>query len=148
MANPFPSDLLLEHPDLDRQHGELFRLLEGAAAAFDSGGKPEVVAALARFTDALLTHTAEEDRLMESSLFPERARHRMAHEVFLADLERLRQDLEASGPTPSVGEWLRVRVPEWLRFHLAANDVKVAQHLSSKRGAAAQATRRTSGRVS
>jgi len=148
MALDFTSDLLVDHPDLDRQHGELFRLLEGAGRAYDTGGKAEVVAAVARFTDALLTHTAEEDRLMEASLYPERVRHRMAHEVFLADLERLRQELEATGPTPAIGEWLRIRIPEWLRFHLAANDIKVAQHLSSKRGAAAQATRRTTGRVS
>jgi hemerythrin len=148
MSSEIPKELRLDHPDLDRQHGELLQLLEAAAAACDLGNRAELLAALARFTDALLAHTAEEDRLMEDSLFPDRGRHRQAHELFLADLERLRLELEASGPTPVVDEWLRVRVPEWLRFHVAVNDTKVARHLATQRGTAARAPRRPARRPS
>ena len=148
MSGAIPKELRLDHPDLDRQHGELFGLLESAAAAFDLGDRAELLTALARFTEALLTHTAEEDRLMEASLFPDRGRHRQAHELFLADLERLRLEVEAGGATPVVDEWLRLRVPEWLRFHVAVNDTKVAQHLATHRATPSRAARRPARRPS
>jgi len=144
MPADLPRELLLHHPELDRQHAELFARLEAVGAAFELGAKAELLAALARFTDVYLSHCAEEERLMEGALFPDRGRHRLAHEVFMADLERLRQELELGGPTPVIGEWVRIRVPEWLRFHVAVNDAKVAQHLAAQPRRQGRPARRSS----
>jgi hemerythrin-like metal-binding protein len=144
MPADLSKDLLLHHPELDRQHADLFAQLEAASEAFDLGTRTELLAALAHFTDVYLAHCAEEERLMEGSLFPDRGRHRMAHEVFTADLERLRQELELAGPTPVIGEWLKIRLPEWLRFHVAVNDAKVAQHLAAQPRRQGRPTRRSS----
>lgn len=145
---PFTPDLALHHEQLDRQHADLFRLLDEAAAAFEQGSTAALARAVAAFAEALLEHTATEEALMEESLFPDRGRHRAAHEVFLSDLQQLRAELDATGPTPQVGEWLRVRVPEWLRFHVAVNDTKLGAHLArraaSGRGAPRPDSRRTS----
>jgi hemerythrin len=69
---------------------------------------------------------------MQGSVYPERARHRSAHELFIADLERLRAELSQTGATPHVAEWLRVRVPEWLHFHICTNDAPLAQFLARR----------------
>jgi hemerythrin len=141
-------ELAVHHEELDRQHAELFRLLDAAAATFEAGSTPELVRAVAAFTEAMLAHTAWEEALMEESLFPDRGRHRVAHEVFLTDLQQLAAELKATGPTPQVGEWVRIRVPEWLRFHVAVNDAKLGAHLARRpagaRGARRGDTRRTS----
>ena len=143
MSGPLPTDLELKHRDIDGAHGELFRLLAAAAQAWETRSAAEVTAAVTAFAEAMLAHAAEEDRLMEASLFPDRARHRMAHEIFLADIQRLREELATTGTTPAVGEWLRLRVPEWLRFHIAVNDARLAQHLAERKPASASARRAT-----
>jgi hemerythrin len=126
-------ELSLQHEELDRQHAALFTLLEAAAAAFTRGGAPDVAGALAAFTDAMMQHAAAEEALMAETHYGERDRHQVAHEVFLADVEQLRRELAAHGPTPLVGEGLRVRLPEWLRFHIAINDVPFGLHLARRR---------------
>lgn len=125
-------ELALHHAELDRQHAELFRLLADAAAALETADAAGVDRAVRAFTDAMLEHAATEEALMEESLYPDRGRHRVAHEVFLADLQQLQAELGATGPTPTVGEWLRIRLPEWLRFHIAANDAPLGAHLARR----------------
>ncbi len=147
-AVPWTADLVIHHETLDAQHAGLFRLLDAAAVAFEQGGKRDLVRAVEAFTEAMLEHTASEEALMEESLYPDRGRHRVAHEVFLTDLRQLAAELDATGPTPQVGAWVRVRLPEWLRFHIAANDAKFGQHLAHRpaggRAARRPDTRRTS----
>jgi hemerythrin-like metal-binding protein len=138
-------DLLLHHQKLDAQHAGLFGLLEAAAVALETGSAGDLLRGLAAFHDAMLEHTATEEAVMEETLFPDRERHRVAHEVFLADLQQLVAEAERTGPTPQVGEWLRVRVPEWLRFHIAVNDTKLGAHLA-KRPASGHGARRADGR--
>ncbi|MBK9517679.1 MAG: hemerythrin domain-containing protein [Anaeromyxobacter sp.] len=130
MAVAWSPELTLRHEELDRQHRGLFQLLEAADVALRTGAMPDARRALAAFCDAMLDHTVEEGQLMEASLFPDRERHRAAHDTFLADLQQLQAELAVKGPTPDLGEWLRVRVIEWLRFHIAVNDTRLAEHLA------------------
>lgn len=138
----------MNHDELDRQHAELLALVEAAAAAVETGTAAAAAQAVDAFLGALLEHTATEEALMEEALYPERGRHRTAHEVFLADLQQLAAELKRTGPTPQVAEWLRLRVPEWLRFHIAVNDTKLATFLAQRpagtRGARRGDHRRTS----
>lgn len=148
MAAGWPPEIAVGHEALDHQHQELSRLLALAARALELGSAAEARAAVTAFSDAMLLHTAEEDALMEASVFPDRGRHRAAHDTFLADLQQLQAELTEKGPTPAVGEWLRVRVVEWLRFHVAVNDVKLAEHLAKVGTPAKRPGRRTSRPVS
>lgn len=150
MVVAWSPELSLRHEELDRQHRGLFQLLEAADVALRAGAVPDARRTLAAFCDAMLDHTVEEGRLMEASLFPDRERHQAAHDTFLADLQQLQAELQVTGPSPDLGEWLRVRVVEWLRFHIAVNDAKLAEHLarslartgSARAGAARRPARR------
>jgi hemerythrin len=119
---------VLGHAQLDGQHQAIFRRLAEAAAAMDAS-RAEAVAALDRLADLLVEHLAAEEALMDASTFPERTRHKAAHELFHADLRQLQAELAEKGPTPEVASWLRVRVGEWLRFHILVNDARLAEHL-------------------
>ncbi|MGC3996268.1 MAG: hypothetical protein QM767_01515 [Anaeromyxobacter sp.] len=57
------------------------------------------------------------------------------------DLNQLGGELAQKGPTPLVAEWLRVRVPEWLRFHIQVNDARLAEHLLRRRANAGRPRR-------
>ena len=124
-------ELLLNHELLDGQHAEIFRLVDALALAFDGprGGIEPAAAALA---DALVTHLATEERLMDDTLYPERARHRSAHELFMADFLQLREMLRDEGPTTAAREWITRRIPEWLRFHITANDFPLGVYLARR----------------
>jgi hemerythrin len=125
-------ELTLNHDLLDEQHVEIFRRLELAVRALEgpAAGVDEAVAALA---DALVTHLAAEERLMDESLYPERKRHRSAHELFMADFEQMREELRRLGATPVVADWLGRRIPEWLGFHIRVNDLPLGAFLSRRR---------------
>ncbi|HSN91760.1 MAG TPA: hemerythrin domain-containing protein [Anaeromyxobacteraceae bacterium] len=118
---------------LDRHHVEMFRALGAAAGAVGEGREVEAREAVARFADTFVEHVAVEEGLMEETLWPERDRHRAAHELFGADLLLMRAELEQSGPTPAVTEWVTSRAPEWLRFHIRTNDAPFAAYLARRR---------------
>lgn len=125
-------ELTLNQDLLDSQHVDLFRRLADAAAALD-GARASLDAAVESFSDALIAHLSVEERLMEETLYPERTRHRSAHEMFVADLSQMRAELRDRGPTPVVADWLRTRIPEWLRFHIRVNDLPFGEYLARRR---------------
>jgi hemerythrin len=133
-------ELTLNHDVLDAQHLDIFRKLSAAADLLD-GPRAEIEAAVAAAADALAAHLAAEERLMDEALYPERTRHRSAHELFMADFARMREELRQQGATAVVAEWVRHRIPEWLRFHLRVNDVPLAEYLARRRSHRAPASR-------
>jgi hemerythrin-like metal-binding protein len=125
-------DLTLNHDLLDLQHVELFRSLSAAAEAVD-GPTAGVEAAVAAVADVLVTHFAAEEAVMDEALYSERARHRSAHELFMADFLQMREELRRQGPTPVVADWIRRRIPEWLEFHIRVNDSPLGAYLARRR---------------
>lgn len=144
MSTEWTPELTLNFELLDAQHVQLFRRLEETAAAL-GGPREPLDAAVAAFADALMEHLASEEQLMDDSAYPERVRHKSAHELFVADFEQMRAELRASGPTPALADWVRRRIPEWLRFHIRVNDVPLAAWLA-RRAAAGDVARKDDGR--
>ncbi len=134
MAGEWSPELTLNNELLDGQHVELFRRLSTAAAALD-GPRDALVEAVDAFADTLVSHLAVEERLMDETLYPERVRHKSAHELFVADFEKVRAELRAFGATPTVADGLRRRVPEWLRFHTRVNDAPFGAYLARRKQA-------------
>ena len=134
MPSDWSPELTLNNELLDGQHVDLFRKLEAAAAALD-GPREALTDAVDAFADALVSHLAVEEQLMDETLYPERVRHKSAHELFVADFEKVRAELRTSGATPAVAEGLRRRVPEWLRFHTRVNDAPFGAYLARRKAA-------------
>jgi hemerythrin-like metal-binding protein len=138
-------ELLLNHELLDGQHAEIFRLVDALARALD-GPRGGIEPAAAALSDALVTHLATEEQLMDDTLYPERARHRSAHELFMADFLQMRESLREEGPSPSTREWVTRRIPEWLRFHISVNDFPLGVYLGRRAERGAQPHQRDRGR--
>ncbi len=132
MSADLTADDLLDHPDLDRHHALLLARLGRVAGVLDRP-RDEIDAAVSAFADELMAHLASEEALMEDTLYPERARHKSAHELFVADFLQMREELREKGPTPVVEEWIRTRIPDWLRFHIRVNDAPLAAHVARRR---------------
>ncbi len=131
-------ELILNHELLDAQHADLFHRLSMVAEILD-GPEAQVEAAVAALGDALMAHIAEEERIMDDALYPERRRHKSAHEMFMSDFVQFRRELAEEGATPAVADWLTHRIPDWLRFHITVNDVPLGIYLSRRKPSTAGA---------
>jgi hemerythrin len=128
----FTAQLTLQHEVLDAQHAEIFRRLAAVAEALD-GPRAPLEEDLAALADTLVTHLATEEQLMDEALYPERGRHKSAHELFMADFVQMRSTLRDEGPTPAVVDWVTRRIPEWLKFHISVNDYPLGLFLARRR---------------
>ena len=135
MSIEFTAELVLENADMDRQHAVQFARLQAIGALLDAAPRPEIEQAVAAFGDDLMAHLTAEEALMEETLYPERARHKSAHELFMADFLQMRESLREEGVTPAVDDWVRRRIPEWLRFHISVNDFPLGVYLARRRTA-------------
>jgi len=126
------AELTLNHEILDGQHAEIFRRLAAVAEVLE-GTRAQIEDALAALADSLVTHLATEEQLMDDALYPERGRHKSAHELFMADFLQMRATLRDEGPTPAVVDWVTRRIPEWLKFHISVNDYPLGLYLARRR---------------
>ncbi len=132
MSADWTPELTVNHAQLDEEHLEIFRRLEIATRSLE-GTRDGAERAVSTLADAIVENLASEERLMDETLYPDRSRHRTAHELFMADFATMRDELRERGPTPLVAVWLGTRLPEWLRFHIRVNDAPLAAHLARRR---------------
>jgi hemerythrin len=136
MAVDWSPELTINDELLDTQHVDLFRKIDETADAL-RGPREVLEAKMTEFADQLMAHLALEERVMDELAYPERVRHKSAHEMFVADMERMRAEVRASGPSSTVSDWVRRRLPEWLKFHIRVNDQPFAAWLLRRRAEAA-----------
>ena len=86
---------------------------------------------------------------MEETLYPDRARHRAAHELFMADFtEHARRAAQEQGSSPLSLVWLkRAAPPTVTRFHIRVNDAPLAAFLARRGPRGARWTHRRAGRT-
>lgn len=132
MSMRIPQELTLGFEEMDRQHRALFAAMETAQAAAVVGDLPGTRAAVAVLGDALVWHFASEEAFMAESLYPDRARHKAAHDLFMQDFAQLGRELQG-GLSDLVVQWIGTRVEEWVKFHIRVNDAPLAEFLSARR---------------
>lgn len=133
MGARLTSELTSGYEEIDSQHRALLQRLEVAVAAAQSDDLARTRDALTALGDYLVSHFQAEESLMEESGYPERARHKTAHDLFMQDFAQLGKELGAAGLAPPVLTWIATRVPEWLKFHIQVNDLPLGRYLTSRR---------------
>jgi hemerythrin len=133
MTTRLPPELAVGFEEIDGQHRLLLRCVDRAAAAARTGTLGEIRDALTALGDELLGHFACEEALMAEAGYPDRAKHKAAHDLFMQDFAQLTQELQALGAAPPVLSWIDSRVPEWIRFHIQVNDVPLGRFLAARR---------------
>ena len=125
------TELTVGFEEIDRQHRRLIESMDSASAAARTGDLAAVRAAVAALGDELVTHFSSEEGFMAETLYPDRARHKAAHDLFLQDFAQLGKELDA-GLSELAVHWLTVRVPEWVKFHIGVNDAPLGQYLTAR----------------
>ena len=123
------SDLGIGHNLLDAHHDAMLAHIAELARRVESDDAAGAESCLAALWEDTVGHFATEDAFMEEHAYPESAAHRRAHHLFLEDLKRLIRELQERGISSEVAEWSQQRLPEWVKFHIQANDAPLAQFI-------------------
>ncbi len=112
---------------LDAHHDVMLARISELARCVEESDAAGVASVLALFWDETVSHFATEDAMMEEHDYPERIAHRRAHHLFLEDLKALVREADEHGISPEVAAWALERLPDWVKFHIQANDAPLAQ---------------------
>lgn len=94
----------------------------------------------AKLIEEVEGHFVREEGLMKAADYPLLERHRKAHQSFLADARKAREELLAEGLTPGFRKWVTGKIISWFRQHVVADDIGLAQFLLEVERAAVRAT--------
>ncbi len=126
--------LLTGVDEIDRYHRELFARVNDLLHATRDRRSREVVVRTMEFLDVyVLDHFAAEEREMDRTEYPKAEAHKLEHRQFVKELEALRRELEAEGPTALFIIHLGGRVTEWLREHIYRTDRLLGEWLRARR---------------
>lgn len=118
---------------IDDQHKEWFAKAEALFDAGRQGRGKEQVGEMLEFLDSYTRkHFADEERYMRSIAYPGYDEQKKAHASFIAQLEKLRSDYDASGGSLTVVINANKMVIDWLTKHISVMDKKIGEYSKQK----------------
>ncbi|MFY3744947.1 bacteriohemerythrin [Anaeromyxobacter sp. PSR-1] len=119
--------------DIDAQHRELFRRVNGLVAAMgERRGREELAEVIAFLRAYVDVHFEAEARLMARTRYPGRAFHAAEHAHFRAQVEELAARIAAEGPESHHAVKLGGILCDWLRQHVLLTDRQLADHVRAE----------------
>jgi len=76
-------------------------------------------------------HFANEEKLMQQYDFPSYDMHKMAHDMFLADLDYAIKHWKGHGDLKKIVNFVR-KTPEWIVMHVNSVDAPTADYIARK----------------
>ncbi|HET9596330.1 MAG TPA: hemerythrin family protein [Anaeromyxobacteraceae bacterium] len=119
--------------EIDGQHRTLLQRVDAAVQAAKSDDLPATRSALSALGDYLASHFTAEESLMSANTYPERSRHKSAHDLFMQDFAQLQREVESTGLALPNVLWISTRMPEWVKFHIQVNDIPLGRYLAVQR---------------
>jgi hemerythrin len=131
MATEWSPALSIGVPQVDAQHQELFKQVEGLIQAARQRDRSQIEPTLGFLGRYAFAHFRDEEALMAETGYPEAdaANHRDAHERFRAQLRELSAEFDERGATALVSLTLHNWVAEWLRRHVGGMDQTLGRWL-------------------
>lgn len=128
----------VEVAEIDAEHAELIRLLNGLFDAMKAGrGRDRVGSTLDGLAKYTRTHFQNEERLMRIHGYPEIEAHRAQHAALLEQIASFRTKLKDDGASLTISLDLLDFLKSWLIEHIETADAKLGAHLHSKTGSTA-----------
>ena len=129
----------VEHMSVDQMqetHEDEIKILneiDKLAIKYDRGDVElkELEDKLDEYITHVKAHFANEERLMEEYDFPSFEMHKMAHDMFLADLQYATMQWKRYGDIKKIIYFIR-KTPEWIVMHVNSVDAPTADYLARK----------------
>ena len=93
--------------------------------------KEDLEAKIDEYIAHVKAHFANEERLMEEYDFPSYDMHKMAHDMFLIDLQYSTKQWKEFGDINKIINFVR-KTPEWIVMHVNSVDAPTADYLVQK----------------
>ena len=132
MQMQWTPSLAVGHELIDAQHQELFRRFDALVRALSEADRAAVGQLYDFLGEYVVSHFAEEERLMGATGYPATAIHRAAHERFIRDYEDLKKLYAAAGPSAAVTVKTQTWVFDWLKAHICGTDMRFAEWLRTR----------------
>jgi hemerythrin len=117
--------------EIDNQHKELIRRFDDLLSACGEGGKgmAELKGLLTFLDDYIVEHFRDEEKLQESSGYPEFEEHKKLHDAFIERIFELQNEILIEGmAVHHVLETNNILL-KWLINHISVEDKKLGKFL-------------------
>lgn len=119
--------------EIDDQHREIFRRINGLLDACNHGkGKNEVDKVIRFLDDYVITHFGTEEKYMIDYEFPDYSSHKGQHSRFIKDFFDLKKQFETEGPGVHIVIMTNHMVVDWFLNHIRKIDKKLGEFLKTK----------------
>lgn len=134
MAKLYWSDELLTGvPEIDNQHKEVFEQISQFLLACQKGqGRATLEHTLSYFENYVRFHFEAEERVQQTSGYPQFRAHQRLHAELLEKLADIKVDLARAGVTLSLSMRVMQFWADWFVNHIAKDDKALADYLRAK----------------
>ena len=128
------SHLSVEVPEIDDQHKLLiYKFNNFMKACKEERGSDEVFRLFAFLDVYIVTHFADEERLMQRISYPDYNKHHEKHMEFKQKVKAFKEQLEKEGPTKELIPASGLLMTRWLIEHMTGMDRAIGNFMI-KRG--------------
>ncbi len=128
----FTPSLITGDPFVDGQHRHLISKINALLDAKDADTALKTLDFLIAYTGY---HFAMEEQIMEENQYPQLAAHKEVHAQLVEDVKKLRDLLQAEGPTENFMNQINNKVTDWLYNHIKGDDQAFAEYKNIRQGA-------------
>ena len=127
--------LSVGYEEIDEQHKELIKILNDFLNSMREGKAKTHVGEILRFLDSYVKiHFATEEKYMKEYLYEGYGRHKMDHEMFIAEFNDISRSLNENGVSSVLVMRVQKSLCDWLKNHILTVDTKMGKFLREKRG--------------
>ncbi|MBP1736395.1 MAG: bacteriohemerythrin [Oscillospiraceae bacterium] len=130
MAYTWSKNLDTGNMMIDTQHKQLIQAINDLLEACSKGkGRDELKKTVDFLLQYTLKHFGDEEKLQQSTGYPDYPNHRKLHAEFTQAVRDLSKELEEKGSSIVMVGKINSAVGDWLIRHIQKEDVKVAKHV-------------------
>lgn len=120
--------------EIDLQHRQLIDIINNLHECMKSGGSPaKIIPIVNELVSYTRYHFGLEEKMLESTGYPEIAAHKQIHESMVAQVEKFR-GMVADGKS-STPLKLMAFLKDWLTSHILQTDMRYSGHVAARRAA-------------
>jgi hemerythrin len=117
------SDFEVGIEEIDRQHRELFRLMDNLTLSLYRGDAKKIVAQVLFALEKYVTeHFRLEEDYMYRHYYPDLGKHKSQHVQFIKTFESLKKDFEKHGTDSFLAIRVEKELQEWWKNHIMKID--------------------------
>ncbi|MCL2144085.1 MAG: hemerythrin family protein [Endomicrobia bacterium] len=132
MSYEWDSDLETGHEIIDKQHKEMFAVLNELLDAHRAGrGVKELSKTMEFLTAYVIQHFADEEKLQDMYDYPDKLNHKTYHNEFKHTAKELVQKLENEGYSDALLQNTIRIIADWLVYHIKSDDFRLAAHVQT-----------------